>query len=192
LLTCCSAGILFSVLAEAELCAIPTIQTLLQGIVEIHLTYALSLQEEERPPQEQDPEPQPTNQGQVESQDEYGQFDLDWNDPTVLAALDSAAEPVAVPVPATTMQYTYPSLVEVRRSHVAQCLVLKIDHRYTNDSISKMRRHLPQSLRISSLHSRTKDGNIVDGPVAKMYHRSNLSLSTPLFSLPSSESARVY
>ena len=64
------------------------------------------------------------NQDQVESQDEYGQFDLDWNDPTVLAALDSATEPVpvsapvAVPVPAKTMQYTYPSLVEVRRSHV--------------------------------------------------------------------------
>jgi hypothetical protein len=124
MLTCCSAGCLFSVLAEAELCAIPTIQTLLRGILEIHLTYALSLQEEERPPQEQDPEPQPTNQDQIESQDEYGQLDLDWDDPTVLAALDSAAEPVlvsapvAVPVPATTMQYTYPSLVEVRRSHV--------------------------------------------------------------------------
>jgi hypothetical protein len=124
MLTCCSAGCLFSVLAEAELCAIPTIQTLLRGILEIHLTYALSLQEEERPPQEQDPEPQPTNQDQIESQDEYGQLDLDWDDPTVLAALDSAAEPVlvsapvAVPVPVTTMQYTYPSLVEVRRSHV--------------------------------------------------------------------------
>jgi hypothetical protein len=124
LLSCCSAGCLFSVLAEAELCAVPTIQTLLRGIVEIHLTYALSLQEE-RPPQEQDAVPQATNNDQVESQDEYGQFDLDWNDPTVLAALDSATgpaatgEPVAVPVPAMSMQYAYPSLIEVRWSHGA-------------------------------------------------------------------------
>ncbi len=119
LLICLSVGCLFPVLAEAELSAIPTIQTLLQGIVESHLTRVLSLQEE-GPPPEQDPKPQST--GQVESQDEYGQFDFNWDDPMVLAALDSAAEPafapVAVQAPATTIQYTYPSLIEVRQSHV--------------------------------------------------------------------------
>ena len=119
MLICLSVGCLFPVLADAELCAIPTIQTLLQGIVEVHLTHALSLLEE-GPPPEQDPKPQST--GQVESQDEYGQFDFNLDDPMVLAALDSAAEPafapVAVPAPATTIQYTYPSLIEVRQSHV--------------------------------------------------------------------------
>jgi hypothetical protein len=119
LLICLSVGCLFPVLAEAELSATPTIQTLLQGIVEIHLARALSLQEE-GPPPEQDLKPQST--GQVESQDEYGQFDFNWDDPMVLAALDSAAgpafAPVAVPAPATTIQYTYPSLIEVRQSLV--------------------------------------------------------------------------
>jgi len=76
---------------------------------------------QEELPQERDPSPQPTNQ--VESQDEYGQFDFNWDDPTVLAALNSAAElaPVNVPVPATTMQYTYQSLIEVCR-HPRMCL----------------------------------------------------------------------
>jgi hypothetical protein len=109
-LTCCSVGCFFPVLVEASLCAIPTIQALLQGIVDVHLNRALSLQEKEEPPlQTQDPKP-----NQEESQDEYGQFDLNWDDPMVLEALNNAAEPAAVaaPVP-TTMQYTYQSLIEV-------------------------------------------------------------------------------
>jgi hypothetical protein len=122
LLTCCSAGCLFSVLAEAELCTIPTVQTLLRSIVEIHLTHALSLQDEKLP-QEQDSGLQPKKQVKVESQesqDEYGQFDFNLDDPMVLAALDSAIEPAPVValVPAATMQYTYPSLIEVRSPHV--------------------------------------------------------------------------
>src|SRR5260221_11187223 len=90
----------------------------LRDIIEIHLKHTLSLQEEL--PQERDPSPKPTNQ--VESQDEYSQFDFNWDDPTVLAALNSATElaPVNVPVPATTMQYTYQSLLEVRH-HPRMC-----------------------------------------------------------------------
>jgi hypothetical protein len=101
------------VLAEANLCSVPAIQTLLQDIVNGHLNHALSLLKEQETPQEQPPKP-----NQEESQDEYGQFDLNWDDPMVLAALNNAAEPepapVAVPVP--TMQYTYQSLIEVGRS----------------------------------------------------------------------------
>jgi hypothetical protein len=114
LLTRCSVGCFFPVLVEANLCAIPTVQTLLQGVVDVHLNYALSLQEGQEPPQqEQHPKPK-----QEESQDEYGQFDLNWDDPMVLAALNNAVEPapVAVPVTMTMMQYTYQSLVEVRLS----------------------------------------------------------------------------
>lgn len=104
-MTRCSIGCFFSVLVEAKLCAIPTIQALLQGIVDVHLNRALSLQEEQHPPlQGQHPKP-----NKEESQDEYGQFDLNWDDPIVLAALNNAAEPVA-PAP---MAYTYQSLVEV-------------------------------------------------------------------------------
>lgn len=92
---------------------------LLRDVIEIHLKHALSLQEEL--PQERDPNPQPTDQ--VDSQDEYGQFDFNWDDPTVLAALNSAIElaPVTVPVPASTMQYTYQSLIEVRCHHPRIC-----------------------------------------------------------------------
>lgn len=113
MLTRCSVGCFFAVLVEANLCAIPTIQTLLQGIVDVHLNHALSLQEgQESPQQEQHLKP-----NKEESQDEYGQFDLNWDDPMVLAALNNAVEPapVAVQVP-KTMQYTYQSLVEVRLS----------------------------------------------------------------------------
>ena len=99
-------GCLFPVLSEAELCEIPTVQTLLQGIVDSHLNYALSLQEGG----DQQQQPQPGKQ--EESQDEYGQFDLNWDDPRVLAALDSTAEPR--PPEDTTTQYTYQSIVEVR------------------------------------------------------------------------------
>ena len=122
-----SAGCLFSVLAEAELCAIPTIQTLLQGIVNAHLNLALSLQEAAS--QEQHPKPQPSNQ--EESQDEYGQFDLNWDDPMVLAALDNATMP-AVPVPVMMIQYTYQSLIEVRRPLLKQRAPLKLT---TNEMI---------------------------------------------------------
>lgn len=106
MLTRCSVGCFFPVLAEANLCSIPTIQAPLQDIVDVHLKHALSLQKEEEIPQEQHPKP-----NQEESQDEYGQFDLNWDDPMVLAALNNAAEPAAVPAP--TMQYTYQSLIEV-------------------------------------------------------------------------------
>lgn len=112
-------GCLFLILAEAELCAIPTIQTLLQGIFDAHLNHTLSLQEE-RPQQEQHPRPDPANQ--EESQDEYGQFDLDWNDPMVVAALNNASEPAPITVPAVAMQYTYQSLIEVRQLHTALTL----------------------------------------------------------------------
>lgn len=107
LLIRCTVGCFFSVLVEAKLCAIPTIQALLQGIVDVHLTCALSLQEEQHPKPDKE-----------ESQDEYGQFDLNWDDPMVLAALNNAAEPAPVlaPAPTTTMKYTYQSLVEVSRS----------------------------------------------------------------------------
>jgi len=93
------------------LCSIPTIQTLLQDIVNVHLNHALSLQKEEEIPQEQHPKP-----NQEESQDEYGQFDLNWDDPMLLAALNNAAEPAPVTVPVPTFQYTYQSLIEVGRS----------------------------------------------------------------------------
>ena len=65
----------------------------------------------------------------------------------VHAALESVAEPVlpvlvsapvAVPVPATTMQYTYPSPspVEVRRSYITHPMPhFEINHHYTNGSI---------------------------------------------------------
>lgn len=112
-LTRCGVGCLFPVLAEAELRAVPTIQTLLQVVINSHLNYALSLHGKE-PPQEQ-----PSNR--EESQDEYGQFDLNWDDPMVLDALNNAAESAPVPLlvaAATTMQYTYQSLIKVRRSHV--------------------------------------------------------------------------
>jgi hypothetical protein len=62
-------GCLFLVLSDADLCEIPTVQALLQGIVDSHLNYALSLQEGREPVV------------QEESQDEYGQFDLNWDDP---------------------------------------------------------------------------------------------------------------
>ncbi|KAH9991108.1 Mus7/MMS22 family-domain-containing protein [Russula vinacea] len=109
-------GCFFAVLVEANLCAIPTIQTLLQGIVDVHLNHALSLQEGQEPPQQE----QHLKPNKEESQDEYGQFDLNWDDPMVLAALNNAVEPapVAVPVP-TTMQYTYQSLVEHIKNAVA-------------------------------------------------------------------------
>jgi hypothetical protein len=107
-LICLGVGCFFPVLVEASLCAIPTIQALLQGIVDVHLNHALSLQEGQEPPlQAQGPKP-----NQEESQDEYGQFDLNWDDPMVLDALNKA-EPVAVPVTTATMQYTYQSLIEV-------------------------------------------------------------------------------
>ncbi|KAH9034608.1 Mus7/MMS22 family-domain-containing protein [Lactarius pseudohatsudake] len=93
-------GCLFPVLSEAELCEIPTVQTLLQGVLDPHLNYALSLQED----RDREQPPQPANQ--EESQDEYGQFDLNWDDPRVLAALDSTAEP------RPPLQYTYQSIVE--------------------------------------------------------------------------------
>jgi hypothetical protein len=93
------------------LCSIPTIQTLLQDIVDVHLNHALSRQKEQETPQEQHPKP-----NQEESQDEYGQFDLNWDDPMVLAALNNAAEPAPVAVPVPKMQYTYQSLIEVGRS----------------------------------------------------------------------------
>jgi len=93
------------------LCSIPTIQTLLQDIVNVHLNHALSLQKEQEITQEQHPKPI-----QEESQDEYGQFDLNWDDPMVLAALNNAAEPAPVSVPVPTTQYTYQSLIEVGRS----------------------------------------------------------------------------
>ena len=100
------------------MCSIPTIQTLLQDIVSVHLNHALSLQKEQETPQVQHPKP-----NQEESQDEYGQFDLNWDDPTVLAALNNAAEPVPVP----TMQYTYQSLIEVSCSiFMSPILELKI------------------------------------------------------------------
>jgi len=92
------------------LCSIPTIQTLLQNIVDVHLNHALSLQKEQEP-QEQHPKP-----NQEESQDEYGQFDLNWDDPMVLAALNNAAEPAPVAVPVPTIQYTHRSLIEVGSS----------------------------------------------------------------------------
>jgi hypothetical protein len=110
-LTRCSVGCFFPVLAEANLCAIPTVQTLLQGIIDVHLNHALSLQGREEPQMpEQHPKP-----NQEESQDEYGQFDLNWDDPMVLAALNNASEPppVAESEPTRTMQYTYQSLIEV-------------------------------------------------------------------------------
>ena len=53
---------------------------------------------------------------QEEGQDTYGQFDLNWDDPMVLAALNNAAEPASVAVPVPTMQYTYESLIKVGRS----------------------------------------------------------------------------
>ncbi|KAI9509129.1 Mus7/MMS22 family-domain-containing protein [Russula earlei] len=122
-----SAGCLFPVLAEVELGAIPTIQVLVQGIVDAHLDLALSLQEE-APPHEQHeqqqqrhPVPQPTTKNQEESQDEYGQFDLNWDDPMVLAALDDAA----APAPPTTMQYTYQSIVEHIKSAAASPVVFE-------------------------------------------------------------------
>ncbi|KAH9074937.1 Mus7/MMS22 family-domain-containing protein [Lactarius deliciosus] len=93
-------GCLFLVLSEAELCEIPTVQTLLQGVLDSHLNYALSLQED----RDREQPLQPANQ--EESQDEYGQFDLNWDDPRVLAALDSTAEPKP------PLQYTYQSIVE--------------------------------------------------------------------------------
>jgi hypothetical protein len=43
----------------------------------------------------------------------YGQFDLNWDGPVVLAALNSVAEPAPVAVPVPTMQYTYQSLIKV-------------------------------------------------------------------------------
>jgi Mus7/MMS22 family len=117
LLTHDSAGCFFPILAEAELCAVPTTQALLQGILEVHLNHALSLQRGEGLQEQQHPQPQP-GAHKEESQDEYGEFDLNWDDPMVLAALDNAnaAEPTpaTVPVPAVTMQYTRQSIVEVR------------------------------------------------------------------------------
>jgi hypothetical protein len=88
-----------------------------QGIVEAHLNHASSLQREVEPQEQQPLQPRVH---QEESQDEYGEFDLNWNDPMVLAALDNAnaAEPTpaTVLIPAATMQYTYQSIVEVRPS----------------------------------------------------------------------------
>ncbi|KAH9956970.1 Mus7/MMS22 family-domain-containing protein [Russula dissimulans] len=114
-------GCLFPVLAEAELCAIPTIQTLLQGIVDAHLKLALSLQEEAAS-QELRPKPQLSNQ--EESQDEYGQFDLNWDDPMVLAALDNATMP-AVPVPVMAVRYTYQSLIEYIKNAAASPVIFE-------------------------------------------------------------------
>jgi hypothetical protein len=50
-----------------------------------------------------------------ESQDEYGEFYFNWDDPMVLAALDNTnvARPTPVTIP-VTMQYTHQSIVEVR------------------------------------------------------------------------------
>ena len=118
-------GCLFLVLSEAELCEIPTVQALLQGIIDSHLNYALSLQE--------DRDPQPAVQ--EESQDEYGQFDLNWDDPRVLAALDSTTE---LPAAVTTMQYTYQSIVEVRRREFQLCAQGTPDRLYNDNSISKV------------------------------------------------------
>jgi hypothetical protein len=112
------------------LCTIPTIQALLQDIVDVHLNHTLSLQKEEEIPQEQHPKP-----NQEESQDEYGQFDLNWDDPMVLAALNNAAEPAPVAVPTTAMQYTYQSLVEVRPSLTHPCIELLTNHRSTRQHI---------------------------------------------------------
>ncbi|KAH8995082.1 Mus7/MMS22 family-domain-containing protein [Lactarius hatsudake] len=80
--------------------------TVLEGVLESHLNYALSLQED----RDREQPPQPANQ--EESQDEYGQFDLNWDDPRVLAALDSTAEPMP------PLQYTYQSIVEHIKSAV--------------------------------------------------------------------------
>ena len=97
---------------EYDECSIPTIQTLLQDIVSAHLNQASSLQkEQDNNPQEQHPMP-----NQEEGQDAYGQFDLNWDDPMVLAALNDAAEPAPAAVPVPTMQYTYKSLIKVGRS----------------------------------------------------------------------------
>ncbi|KAI0258714.1 Mus7/MMS22 family-domain-containing protein [Gloeopeniophorella convolvens] len=72
-------GCISMILTQNDLCVIPTIQGLLQHIVQLHYSHSLLLQQQ---------------QGlkaeviiQEDSQDEYGQFDLDWNDPEVLAAL---------------------------------------------------------------------------------------------------------
>ncbi|KAI9458396.1 hypothetical protein BJY52DRAFT_1269527 [Lactarius psammicola] len=121
-------GCLFLVLSEAELCEIPTVQTLLQGVIDSHLSYALSLQED----RDREQQLQPANQ--EESQDEYGQFDLNWDDPMVLAALDSTAEPrPLLHAAGTTMQYTYQSIVEVGRrreisaidrTHLTSCTLI--------------------------------------------------------------------
>ena len=93
------------------MCSIPTIQAVLQDIVNVHFNHALSLQKEQETPQEQHPKP-----NQEESQDEYGQFDLNWDDPMVLAALNNAAEPAPIAVPVPAIQYTYQSLIEVGHS----------------------------------------------------------------------------
>jgi hypothetical protein len=128
-LTRLGAGCLFPVLSEAELCEIPTVQALLQGIVDSHLNYVLSLQE--------DRDPQPAIQ--EESQDEYGQFDLNWDDPRVLAALDSTTEPRPPPQAAvTTMQYTYQSIVEVRRREFQLWAQGTPDWLCNDNSISKV------------------------------------------------------
>jgi hypothetical protein len=74
----------------------------------------------EQQEQQQQQHPQPPQPGvpQEESQDEYGEFYFNWDDPMVLAALDNAnvtkPTPVTIPDPAATMQYTHQSIVEVR------------------------------------------------------------------------------
>jgi hypothetical protein len=77
-------------------------------------------------PQEQQQHPQQPQTGvpQEESQDEYGEFYFNWDDPMVLAALDNAnvakPTPVMIPDPAVTMQYTHQSIVEVRLLVISQ------------------------------------------------------------------------
>jgi hypothetical protein len=116
------------------LCAIPTIQTFLQDIVNAHLNHALSLEKEQETPQEQHPMP-----NQEESQDEYGQYDLNWDDPMVLAALNNAAEPAPIAVPVPAMQYTYQSLIEVGRS-ILMLLILELNFDHRSNPIAFQKR----------------------------------------------------
>jgi hypothetical protein len=84
------------------------------------------------------PSKQHPKRDQEESQDEYGQFDLNWDDPMVLAALNNAAEPAPVAVPVLTMQYTYQSLIEVGRSILMlPILELNFDHRSNTTAFQK-------------------------------------------------------
>ncbi|KAF8270661.1 Mus7/MMS22 family-domain-containing protein [Lactarius quietus] len=131
-------GCLFLVLSEAELCEIPTVQALLQGIVDSHLNYALSLQEEQDPHQQ--------------SQDEYGQFDLNWDDPRVLAALDSTTSrrPAAV----TTIQYTYQSIIECGYAHDFDHLVKAFENNRLQQrmTVNNARVYPPNEFCIHVLH----------------------------------------